>query len=64
MQKKKCKSKFLRKLTGLQGSIDLESCVISFPKSPLLQNSFCTYAVCGVHVFHLLIWMLLVSVIY
>lgn len=44
---KKCKSKFLRKLTGLQGSIDLES-YYQFPKSPLLQNLFCTYAVCGV----------------
>lgn len=60
---KKCKSKFLRKLTGLQGSIDLESCIISFPKVHY-------YKVCSVHmqcvvfhVFHLLIWMLLVSVI-
>lgn len=57
---KKCKSKIFRKLTRLQGSIDLESCIISFPKVHY-------YKICCVHVqyvvFHLLIWMLIVSVI-
>lgn len=60
---KKCKNKFLRKLSRLQGSIDLESCVISFPKVHYykIYSVYMQYVV--FHVFHLLIWMLLVSVI-
>lgn len=60
---KKCKNKFLRKLSRLQGSIDLESCVISFPKVHYykIHSVYMQYVV--FHVFHMLIWMLLVSVI-